>query len=84
MPDRPLKYRQMLKAVRRYGINEDKSRGKGSHRMLIGVVAGSIRKFPIVCHNEGDELAAAYIRAIRRRFDLTPDKGVSDSQFYNC
>ena len=82
MRDRPLKYRDMLKSVRRFGVNEDRSRGKGSHRMLIGVVAGTIRKFPVPCHNEGAVLAAAFIRAIRRRFELTPEKGVSDEQFY--
>ena len=82
MADRPLTYRNMLRAVRRFGVDENKKRGKGSHRLLVGIVGGQIRRFPVPCHSEGDELSAAFIRAIRRRFELTPDKGVSDQQFY--
>lgn len=83
MADRPLTYRNMLRAVRKYGVNEIKGRGKGSHRLLVGVIGGTIRRYPVPCHSEGAELAASIIKAIRRRFDLTPDKGVSDEQFYS-
>ena len=82
MRDRPLRYRDMLQRVQRFGISENRSRGKGSHRMLMGVVAGQERAYPVACHNEGVTLSASIIRAIRRRFELTPDKGISDERFY--
>jgi hypothetical protein len=37
---KPLKYRELRKKLKAYGIVEDKSRGKGSERMFVGVVNG--------------------------------------------
>ena len=54
MADRPLKYRKLLQILRRFGITEDKKRGKGSHRMLSGVIDGSLIRHPIKCHGEGE------------------------------
>ncbi|MCH8314829.1 MAG: hypothetical protein IIA64_02545 [Planctomycetes bacterium] len=82
MPDRPLKYRKLLKTLRRYGINEVKARGKGSHRMLVGVVDGGLVKHPIKCHNDGEEKPKAVVASIRRVFKLTADNGVTDRDFY--
>ena len=67
MADRPLKYRELLKILRRYGIAEDKKRGKGSHRMLVGVVSGVIVRQPIKCHNEGEEKP----RPLSHQFDVS-------------
>jgi len=80
---KPLKYRVLRRRLKRFGIEEDASRGKGSERMFVGVVDGAIVRFPTKCHNEGDEKPVAVIEAIRRRFHLTDDHGVSDQQFYN-
>lgn len=82
MSDRPLKYRILLKNLRRFGITEDKARGKGSHRMLFGVVDGGLVKHPIKCHNDGEEKPKAVIASIRRVFKLTTKDGVTDNDFY--
>ncbi len=82
MPERTLKYRKLLKILRRFGINEVKARGKGSHRMLFGVVDGGLVKHPIKCHNDGEEKPKAVIASIRRVFKLTPKDGVTDNDFY--
>lgn len=82
MPERTLKYRKLLKILRRFGINEVKARGKGSHRLLVGVVDGGLVKHPIKCHNDGEEKPKAVIASIRRVFRLTARDGVSDNDFY--
>lgn len=83
MGDRPLKYRKLIAILKRYGVHEDKSRGKGSERMLVGRVDNRIEKFPTKCHSENDEKPRAVVRAIRRRFRLTKEDGVSDAEFYS-
>ncbi len=80
--DRPLKYRDLRRILAHFGVLEDKSRGKGSHRMFVGVVGGVLRKFPTACHAEGDTKPASVVRAFRRAFNLTADHGVSDQDFY--
>lgn len=81
MADKPLKYRELLKILRRYGIADDKKRGKGSHRMLVGVVGGVLVRHPIKCHNEGEDKPRAVVASVRRVFRLTPPH-VTDRQFY--
>lgn len=82
MPDKPLKYREMIRCVTAFGIQEDVRGGKGSHRMLRAMVDGKMVSYPVPCHTEGYELSASVIRAIRRRFKLTSDDGVADGDFY--
>jgi hypothetical protein len=80
---KPLKYRDLRKKLKKYNIDENKIRGKGSERMLVGIINGRVIKYPTKCHNEGDEKPIAVIDAIRRRFNLDPEHGVSDSDFYS-
>ena len=82
MSDRPLKYRILLKSLRRIGITEDKTRGKGSHRMLFAVVDGGLVKHPIKCHNDGEEKPKAVVASIRRVLKITTKDGVNDNDFY--
>lgn len=82
MPDRPLKYRDLRRLLAQFGIVEDVSRGKGSHRMFSGVVDGREVRYPIPCHSEGDELARQYVKAVRRAFRLTEADGTADDVFY--
>jgi len=78
----PLRYRDLRAILKRFGISEDKSRGKGSERMFVGVVAGRTVRYPTKCHNEGDVKPVPVINAIRRHFHLTEADGVSDDRFY--
>ncbi len=79
---KPLRYRDLRKRLKSYGIEEDKSRGKGSERMFVGYVHGRLVTYPTKCHNEGDEKPVPVIEAIRRAFHLTEEHGVSDRDFY--
>lgn len=80
--DRSLKYRDLLKILKRFGVWEDARRGKGSERMLCRAIRGRELRYPTKCHNEGDEKPKAVVRAIRRALGLTAEDGVSDEQFY--
>ena len=82
MADRPLKYRDLLKRLKKYGVAEDKKRGKGSERLLVRIVGGQKRTIATKCHSDGDEKPRAVVAAIRRRLALTNDDGVSDQEFY--
>ncbi len=80
---KPLKYRNLKKILKSFGISEEKVRGKGSHRMFVGVVGGRVIHHPTRCHNENDEKPIPVINAIRRAFRLTEDDGIKDNDFYD-
>jgi hypothetical protein len=80
---KPLKYRDLRKILKSFGISEDKFRGKGSERMFVGVVNGQVVHYPTKCHHEGDEKPIPVINAIRRAFHLTEDDGIEDREFYS-
>ena len=82
MADQPLKHRRLLRILKRFNAYEDSRRGKGSERMLCRMVEGRLEKYPIRCHSENDQHSRAVIRAVRRRFRLTKEHGVSDDDFY--
>ncbi len=79
---KPLKYRELRKRLKRFGVVEDKKRGKGSERMFVGIVASRKVTYPTKCHNEGDEKPVPVIEAIRRAFQLTEEHQVADEEFY--
>lgn len=79
----PLPYRRLRAILKTFGVFEEPGRGKGSERMLVGIVDGKIIRLPTKCHNEGDEKPVPVIQAIRRHFKLTKKDGVSDEEFYN-
>ena len=80
--EKTLKYRDLLKILRRYAVLEVKRRGKGSERLLIRTVGGIQYSFPTKCHGEEDQKPKGVIAALRRRLRLTPSDGVSDEEFY--
>lgn len=83
MPERILSYRNLRRILSRFGIQEDKKRGKGSHRMLVGVVSGQIVRYPVKCHNESQEFPRSWVASVRKAFKLTPEDGVDDRSFYD-
>jgi hypothetical protein len=82
MADRPLPYRKLLRILRRYGVTEDRRRGKGSERLLQRTVGGRKEVYPIKCHKEGEVKPTAVVKAVRRRLRLTQDDGILDDEFY--
>ncbi len=79
---RPLKYRELRKRLKTFGIREEPVRGKGSERMFVGVVGRRVVRYPTKCHNEGDEKPVPVINSIRRAFRLREEDGVTDKDFY--
>jgi len=82
MAEKAIPYRRLRKILKTFGVEEDKTRGKGSERMFVGVVVGTIIRYPTKCHGEGDIKPKGVIRAIRRTFRLTEEDGVTDKEFY--
>jgi hypothetical protein len=78
LPKRRLKHRELLRLLKRFGITEDKKRGKGSERILIedrgidGKYKGP--QYPIKCHGDDTEHSAKLIDAILRRFSIPEDQ----------
>ena len=82
--DRPANYRDLLKLVRKYGVYEDPKRAKGSERLWVqGRMDGSKRSIPVTCHGGSYVIGVGLVRAIRRRFSLRAEDGVSDAEFYS-
>jgi len=82
MAERSLKYRELLKRLKLFGVTEDRTRGKGSERLLIRIVDGKKYSTTTKCHSDSDQKPKAVIKSIRRRLKLTPEDGVSDKAFY--
>ena len=82
MPEKPLKYRDLRRILASFGVEELAHRGKGSHRMFSAVIEGRPNRYPVKCHNENQEFSRSIVAAIRRRFELTEEHGISDDNFY--
>lgn len=80
--ERTLKYRDLLKRLKLFGVIEVKGRGAGSERLLKRVVNGVELSTTTRCHHEGDQKPKGVIAAIRRRLKLDAESGVSDKDFY--
>ena len=82
--DIPVKYRDLLALVSKYGVYEDPKRAKGSERLWIRELTdGTKRSIPVTCHGPGYVIGVGLVKAIRRRLLLTPQEGVSDEAFYS-
>lgn len=77
-----MKYRRLLRLLKRFNVYEERKRGKGSERMLCRMVEGRLERFPIRCHSESEEKPRAVIKALRRRFRLTKEDGIPNGEFY--
>lgn len=62
MADRPLKYRRLLRILKRFNVYEDRKRGKGSERMLCRMVEGRLERFAIRCHHENEEKPRLWLK----------------------
>jgi hypothetical protein len=74
MPKGALKYYELIRRLKPYGIVELKNRGKGSERILLLPAAPGSRKglqYPIKCHGKNTEISIPVINAVLRRFNIT-------------
>ena len=72
-PDRDnvLKYRELKTKLARFGVIENPSRGKGSHRMFIKVIEGRPVIDFVTCHNEGDVISRRVVQHVREKFEIS-------------
>jgi len=82
MAERTMKYRDLLRRLKAFGVREVKGRGKGSERLLQRIVGGRKYSTTTKCHSENDQKPIAVIKSIRRRLKLTEEDGISDDDFY--
>ncbi len=69
--NRRLKYRELTKRLKPYGIIVIDKRGKGSEKMLYQEETGF--DYPITFHKKDHQYSIGMLLAIVRRFDLPKD-----------
>lgn len=68
--DKPLRYRELLSRLKKFGIQEQIK--KGSRRMLFHHnINGKSAFIPIHPHSEHDEMSRKIVRAVRERFKIS-------------
>jgi len=78
---RRISYRKLLTNLRKFGVDELKGRGKGSHRIWARWHHGHLRKTPVPYHR-GKQLGTPMVESIRRKLGLTEADGVSGADVY--
>ena len=81
MADRSIKLRRLKQILAKFGIECSERRGKGSHCLFTKVIDGRPASYPIP---DGKDVLICYIRSCRKKFKLTEEDGVPDSQFYEA
>ncbi len=66
---RPLKYRELVKRLKKHKIRVIKARGRGSERMLYQ--DKTRLNFPIKFHGENQEYSKGFVKAIQRKFSIS-------------
>lgn len=77
MPKKPMRVRELLAALKPYGVRALPGRGKGSETVLIKPVGDDPTKgpqIPIKNHGDGTELTIPVIRSVLRRFGIPEDE----------
>ena len=77
-----MKLRDLRKALKRYGVWEDASRGDGSHTMFFRRIGNGVYSYPVPTHGS-DLVLVCYVKGCRKKFKLTASDGVSDKAFYS-
>ena len=81
MPDRPLKLRELVAILKRYGVEWDPSRGKGGHGMFSKQTPHGYASYAVP--TSGHDIQREYVRGVRKKFKITSEDGVSDQEFYH-
>lgn len=78
-----MKFSKLRKKLEEWNIHWDARQGKGSHGGFVGRShVTSIRRVFILPHKQQTDVSKSYIKPLRRQFELTPDDGISDEEFY--
>jgi len=76
---RPLKLKAFVRILKRFGIAMKQGK-KSTHRILTKTIDGEKRIYTIAIKK--GEILPVYVDGVRKAFDLTPEHGVSDEDFY--
>lgn len=80
MPKYKLSLQKLRKRLAAFGVTENKARGKGSHTLFEKVTDEGYRSFPVPTTRK--DVLDCYVKAIRRKFKLMPEDGMSDEEFF--
>lgn len=71
-----ISYRELRQRLAKFGVSENKGRGKGSERLFIQAdpATGNNRSYPIKCHGEGADVGLGTLKACLRRFEITNEE----------
>ncbi len=75
-----LKFYDLRRILRSYGVTEAKNRGKGSHTLFEKQLSDGKYSYPIP--NDTD-VNPAYVKGARKKFRLLPSDGVTDPEFFS-
>lgn len=79
-----MKFRKLKKKLARWDISWDPTIGRGSHGAFVGITHHTrIRHVFTLARDQQEETAKKYIKALRRQFELLPEYGVGDSEFFS-
>ncbi|MHC4696468.1 MAG: hypothetical protein ACYTFA_06985 [Planctomycetota bacterium] len=79
-----MNFRKLRKKLAEYGIEWDPSVGKGSHGAFVGLSRRTrLREVYVPPESQQKDVAAKYIKPLRRAFELLPEYGVSDEELFS-
>ena len=79
-----MKFRKLKKKLAEYDIQWDPKVGKGSHGAFVGLsrVTKTRETFPLSIKQQ-EEVQSKYLKPLRRAFELLPEHGISDHEFFS-
>lgn len=79
MSKRRLKLHELRRILARFGVQEERSRGKGGHTLFWKNFPDGRFTYPVP--NRKDVLPC-YVKGCRKQFRLLPEDGVDDDAFF--
>lgn len=78
-----MNFRKLKKKLNGYDIYWDSSVGRGSHGAFVGLsrITKTRETFPLP-KKQQHEVHSKYLKTLRRAFELLPENGVSDEDFF--
>lgn len=78
-----MNFKRLRKKLAEYGIEWDERKGKGSHGVFVGLShVTHIRRVYTLPKKQQKEVNNIYLCPLRRAFELTPEHGVTDEEFF--
>ena len=79
-----MKFQKLKKKLAKWGIEWDQTVGKGSHGAFVGLsLRTQIREVYVLPRSQQTEVDNKYLKPLRRAFELLPEYGVSDKEFFS-